>query len=678
MDIKYEDFKDQLKNDTIIGHGASGIVYKIYKGDKEYAVKDIDLTKLEDEEVKNIENEANILTKIDHENIVKYYNSFKLNNSYYIIMEYCNYSDLDKFIQRNKKKDKKTLIDTNVIYSIVLDICLGIKEIHKKNIIHRDLKPLNIFINKDYKIKIGDFGIAKELNETIHAHTANIGTFDYMAPEIIDLELLKKNIYYKKGFKYDNKVDIWAFGCIIYELCTLEKCFNLIQIMNKSYNYTRMDNEFQKIVDKLLIIDPEKRPDIDKVYELISNLNIKDIPIDENYLKSLDDISQNILKKKAKILKSQNKIVIIIKVKQKDINKKIYFLDNESYFQNDKTKNFKDYNKEIKELKENQVELFINDNKKENFNKYFIPDKEGEYKIKIIFKNKMTDCRYMFRNCDNIKSVDLSSFDSSEVNNMNYMFGKCHYLEEVNFGNLVTDKVIDISYMFNKCYYLKKLHFPLSFNTKKVEKMNFMFHGCQKLSEIKFSSSFITNNVKTVKSMFKKCVNLKSIDLTNFTSENLLDMSYMFHECTKLEKILLNKEFKTNKVTNMAYLFSDCNNLKEIYLAGVLPNSSNINLSSFNTENVEYLDHMFSNCLELKNIDLSNFKVKEKINMTYMFQNCKNLEKIDISSFENINNNSEIKNMFDNLNKIQGVKINKNCSDYLKESFKNIKEKFYS
>ena len=346
MDIEYEDFIDQLKKNNIIGKGASGIVYKIYKNDKVYAIKDIDLTNLEEKEIKNIENEANILTKIEHENIVKYYKSFKYKDSYFIIMEYCNYSDLAKFIKKNK--DENTTIDNNVIYSIVLDICLGIKEMHKKNIIHRDLKPENVFINQNYKIKIGDFGIAKELNGTNHAYTANIGTFDYMAPEIIDLELLKKNIYYKKGFKYDNKVDIWAFGCIIYELCTKEKCFNSVEIVNKSYNYTKMDNEFQKIVDKLLIIDPEKRPDIDKVYELISNLNIKDIPIDENYLKSLDDISQNILKKKAKILKSQNKIVIIIKVKQKDINKKIYFLDNESYFQNDKTKNFKDYNKEIK------------------------------------------------------------------------------------------------------------------------------------------------------------------------------------------------------------------------------------------------------------------------------------------------------------------------------------------
>ena len=188
MDIEYEeDLKKQLNQENIIGSGSYGIVYKIHKGDKDYAIKVIDLAKLDDKQIESLKNEINTLTKINHENIVKYYKSFKFNNNYYIVMEYCNFSDLGKYI--NNKKKEKIPIDDNVIYSIILDICLGIKEIHKENIIHRDLKPENIFINKDYKIKIGDFGIAKELGGTIH-HTANIGTYEYTAPEIIDITSL--------------------------------------------------------------------------------------------------------------------------------------------------------------------------------------------------------------------------------------------------------------------------------------------------------------------------------------------------------------------------------------------------------------------------------------------------------------------------------------------------------
>ena len=680
MNIKYEDFIEQLNFKNEIGHGASGTVYKINIDKIEYAIKHINLKKLKDKQIEAIENETKILTKINHENIVKYYNSIKLDNSYFIIMEYCKYSDLDSFISfiKNKnKEDKKILINNNVIYLILLEVCLGIKEIHKNKIIHRDLKPENIFINKDYKIKIGDFGIAKEITRTIQDNTANVGTLSYMAPEIINI-----NNKECKYCKYGNKVDIWALGCIIYELCTLEKCFysegvlENIELINSCF-YKKMDknNEYQKIIDKLLKINPDDRPNIDQVYDLINNLNFKNFNFDEKYLKSLDNISQNIIKRNK--LKSKNQIIIIIKVNKKDISKEIYFLENEYYLQNQKRLKFDDYNKEIKELNEEKVELYIND-QNTKFNKYFIPNKEGEYVIKIIFKNKMTDCRYMFRNCDNIKSVDLSSFDSSDVNNMNYMFGKCHFLEEINLNNLVTDKVTDMSYMFNKCYFLKKLKFPPSFNTKNVEKMNFMFHECHNLSEIEFSPSFKTNNVTTMRSMFKQCFVLKIIDLTYFTAEKLLDMGYMFSDCINLEKITLNKDFKTNMVTNMIYLFNKCKKLKEIILAGVQQNSSNINLSTFNTENTEFFDYMFCDCVEIKDIDLSSFHVKDSINISNMFKNCENLEKLDISSFKNINNNSKINNMLDNLKNIKEIKVNQDSFDFLKESFNSIKESFIS
>ena len=675
MNIKYEDFKNQLLSENIIGKGAAGIVYKIHIDKNEYAVKEMDINTIDNEGIRIIENEANILTKINHENIVKYYNSTKSTKSYYFIMEYCKNPDLSKFIK--SKKDKKIVIDKNVIYSIVLDICLGIKEIHNKNIIHRDLKPENILINQDYKIKISDFGIAKELIGTIHAHTANMGTPFYMAPELITCLGTEDNEE-KKECKYDNKVDIWSLGCIIYELCALKECFDITQIMNKSYRYKRLENnkEFEQIIDKLLKINPDERPNIDKVIELINNLNITNFNLDEKYFNSLDNISQNIIKRNK--LKSKNQITIIIKVNQKDISKEIYFLENDYYLRNNKSYKFDNNNKEIEDFNENNIELYINDqNKTKNFAKFFIPKKEGKYVIKIIFKKKMTDCRYMFRNCDNIESVDLSSFDSSDVNNMNYMFGKCHYLEEVNLNNLVTDKVTDMSYMFNKCRLLKKLNFPESFNTKNVEKMNFMFNECQDLSEIKFSSSFVTNNVTTMRSMFKGCFNLKNLDLTNFTTEKLIDMGYMFNECINLEKITLNKEFKTNQVTNMIYLFNKCENLKEINLSGESQNLSNINLSTFHTENVEFLDYMFCDCKEIKNLDLSSFNIKETINMTNMFKDCGNLENLDISSFKNINN-SKTSNMFDNLESIKKINVSQDSLNFLTESFNNLKESFIS
>ena len=71
-------------------------------------------------------------------------------------MEYGGEINLKQYIE-----NKEELIEEKIIKDIVLQICIGLKEIHKNNIIHRDLTPDNIFINKNNKIKIGDFGISK-------------------------------------------------------------------------------------------------------------------------------------------------------------------------------------------------------------------------------------------------------------------------------------------------------------------------------------------------------------------------------------------------------------------------------------------------------------------------------------------------------------------------------------
>ena len=137
-------------------------VFKIKnkKDNKVYAIKKIEKRKTKIEAIKN---EANILSKFNNDNIVKYYGLFSDKDNYIIKMEYCE-SNLAKFIENRKNK----LINEDILYKIINNICLGLKEIHSKKIIHRDLKPNNIFMNKDYDIKIGDFGISKicEITQT--------------------------------------------------------------------------------------------------------------------------------------------------------------------------------------------------------------------------------------------------------------------------------------------------------------------------------------------------------------------------------------------------------------------------------------------------------------------------------------------------------------------------------
>ena len=657
---EYDDIEDY------IGQGGYATVYKAkLKGTNEVrAIKVMklfqikkDIENLKDETIQSyidgFHNEIKYMKMIEgknNKNTVKYYEHFENEKLCVIVMELCD-CNLEEL--KNIKEKNNEHFNSDEIYNILSQLNNSFKIMVDNQIVHRDLSLKNILIkyeNKEktkYTVKLSDYGISKQLAKLTLKTTKNrAGLYNFMAPEI---NLIGK---------FDLKADLWSLGIIIYILYFNKNPFTgestsaiLNQIKNKRVFKTTMDADLDSLLKRLLV---------ENIDERISWEEYFNHPFFKNK-QLINDI----------IYETPNQIVIKLKIVKKDVSKEVCFLDNEYYLDNNIRKKFDDYNLEIKELNEEKVEIFISDindknnkNKMNKFNKCFTPEKEGEYEITIIFKSKIKDCRYMFRNCNNIISIDLSSFDSTGVNNMHYMFGKCHNLKEVDIGNLVGDNVTDMSYLFNKCFSLEKVKFPSSFNTKNVKKMSFMFNCCHNLSEIRFSNNFKTNNVTTMRAMFKKCYNLKSINLTNFTFENLSDMGYMFDECINLENILLNNEFKTPQVTNMTYLFNNCQNLKEI------------NLSSFNTENIKDMNYMFSGCLQLKNIDLSSFKVKETVNMTYMFNNCSSLENLEIPYFKIANNNDKINNMFDNLTNIKKIKVNNDCIDNFKESFKDIKEKF--
>ena len=153
--IKMENGYKILKK---LGEGGFGIVYLIEKDNQQYALKQYKI-RLKKEEIEQYKNIINVLSKINNEYLIKYYYSFMENNIFNILMEYAGDNDLKKFIQNYKDKDE--FIDEKIIRDIIIQICKGLKEIHDNKIIHRDLTPDNIFIDKNNKIKIGDFGISK-------------------------------------------------------------------------------------------------------------------------------------------------------------------------------------------------------------------------------------------------------------------------------------------------------------------------------------------------------------------------------------------------------------------------------------------------------------------------------------------------------------------------------------
>ena len=570
---------------------------------------------------KEIYNEINVMQLVqekNNRNTVKYLEKYDNDNELAIIMELCD-NDLKKMLAKKQKpfNDKEVLeILTQLNNTFII--------LYEHKIYHRDLSLDNILIKeeKDKIIyKLSDYGISKKLVTLKKHFSTKAGKNDYMAPEI------------NQG-PYDGKCDLWSLGIIIYILIKKKNpSKGILNIISKAELSNNPD--LNDLIRRLLIKDPKER-----------------LTWDEYFIHPFF---------------KKNQIIIKLKVTDRDkINNEftdIYFLEKEKFIQNNIIKEFRGKNEELKELNEINTKLFIN-NEQCPFKKCFKPTEKGEYEIKLIFIKKIQNLSYLFRGCQNIISIDLSSFDTSECTNMKYMFGKCFLLKEINLSNLNTSNVIDMSYMFNGCKKLENIEFPNSFNIQKVEDMSFMFHQCFSLSSIKFPSSFSKNNLKNICYLFAKCYKLTKADFSNLMTENVKDMSFMFDDCVNLETLLIDPDkFITKKVTSMCNMFENCNKLKSV------------DLTSFDAGNVNFANSMFKECHQLEEIDLSKMKISEKANISHMFNNCESLKKINLSSFC-ITDKNTMNNMFDNLENIKEIIVNKNNINEFKRKFEDIETIF--
>ena len=217
--------------------------------------------------------EGIILSELEHPNIINWYEFNLDKDKETIIMEYGEGGDLSQKISEQKKKNEpfteKQIIDW------FIQICEGVKYIHEKKIIHRDLKPNNIFLTKDNKIKIGDFGLAKTLAFQNQAKT-NVGAPAYLSPEILNDE------------PYDYKSDIWNLGIILYELTQLKHPFinddigveKRVSFMKKGkfieFNNTNYSDKLLNLIPNLLKVDLNERYNINQIIEVISSLKIEE------------------------------------------------------------------------------------------------------------------------------------------------------------------------------------------------------------------------------------------------------------------------------------------------------------------------------------------------------------------------------------------------------------------
>ena len=285
-------------------------------------------------------------------------------------------------------------------------------------------------------------------------------------------------------------------------------------------------------------------------------------------------------------------------------------------------------------------DIFINNKRIPFCYNYEFP-KEGKYKIKFVFYKPLTNLNFMFYDCNQLKSINLSDFNTEKVNNMSNMFSNCSSLKTIDISNFNTENVTNMDSMFSNCYSLTELNLS-NFNTENVSNMSYMFSNCSSLTELDLSN-FNTENVSNMSYMFSDCSSLLKLSISNFKNENVSNMSYMFSDCSSLSELNLSN-FTTAKVVDMSYMFSDCSSLSEL------------NLSNFNTENVINMESMFSNCSSLIGLHLSNFDTKLVNKMSNMFSNCSSLKELNVSSF-NTKKVEDMNFMFKNCSSLTSLDL---------------------
>ena len=296
------DIREIYKFKDLLGRGHFGTVRSAYRRfekapHKLFAIKSISKKNLSINHLNDLIKEVDIISSLDHPNIIKFYETYNDNYYFHIVMELCRGKDLLSRIN-------KGINDEKIIATIIMKILHSISYCHSKGISHRDLKPDNIIFESpdiDSDIKLIDFGLSKKFKSSEKLHSI-LGTPYYVAPEI-----LTKN--------YNEKCDIWSVGIITYLLIVGDVPFkgkNNNDIFNKilhqkiNFNYNKWKNfskEAKNFVQLLLQKDFNKRPSAQEALNHNWFINIftkihKSILIEPNIFIALKNYKPcNILKK---------------------------------------------------------------------------------------------------------------------------------------------------------------------------------------------------------------------------------------------------------------------------------------------------------------------------------------------------------------------------------------------
>ncbi len=195
----------RYRRDRELGRGAMGVVYEAFDLVLERPVA----LKVMSGEIRQFpgalemfRQEAKALAALNHTNIVTVFDQRMADGELFMVMELVEGTTLEQMLERDHTLPPLRAAE------LVSQLCAGLAYAHGRRVIHRDIKPANVFITHDGTVKLGDFGLARVLNEVQIKQTMVRGTPLYMSPEQI------------RGTDIDFRADIYSIGCTFFEMVT--------------------------------------------------------------------------------------------------------------------------------------------------------------------------------------------------------------------------------------------------------------------------------------------------------------------------------------------------------------------------------------------------------------------------------------------------------------------------
>ncbi|KAG7394483.1 hypothetical protein PHYBOEH_005144 [Phytophthora boehmeriae] len=263
-----------------IGRGSYGSAHLVRERagfHQRYVVKKIPMELLSVKEKDQSFREVELLAKLKHPNVVEYKENFVVDNVLHIVMAYCDGGDLAEKIKTQKKTresivgpehnptDPRGYFPIGQVLDWFVQMAMAIKYLHAQRVLHRDLKTSNVFLTTENVVKLGDFGIAKTLDSTLDQAKTVVGTPYYMSPEVCE----------SKPYSYAS--DVWALGCVLYEMLALRHAFDapniltlILKIVQQDFAAVppHYDKEVSDLLHMLLDKNPERRPSMEDIFAI--------------------------------------------------------------------------------------------------------------------------------------------------------------------------------------------------------------------------------------------------------------------------------------------------------------------------------------------------------------------------------------------------------------------------